>query len=432
MDTPYSQDYLKQQEIDKKLGITPSEQPTQINGKDIKRSEFLNSFRNLGESYLANSATPEQGKNLVNKYAEMGSKPTNLNDTDLINKYKATANLLQLPKMYGETTPKQSTPIETPQPTGQEQEDQQLQAQVDAQDADQDRADQQAQADETQQQKMANLQLDDDESEHNTYGDEEDVQNEDPNVAQEAITDLASRDTFQTPEQTQAALNLYGTSPSVQQFFRTSPQDMVLQTAIGRELEKIAQQHNIVPEQPTPNQRTQQFQQGNGIYVDPVSGKPVSRPGFFKRLGNAIKYMLGIGDMYETLPMQQGQAGQNPQQQTQPNLTNQAMQTSEAFNALNLGQGQQGNFNLGQRENQAPAYMSYDQYTPNYMMQNPSQYLQAINPQLAMQQPRQGQGSSPMLQASSQGVGREFDIPTGMSYNLPRVYNPYSPLESVL
>lgn len=418
----------------------PSNLPDTIRGKNVIKSSVLH--------------TPEEetGTNAVNYAGDVASA---------INDFAA------LPKNAEAAAPTPSIPQqsqgnqleETP-----EQQVQDQQAEIDSAQAQ--LAEQQSQAtdqeeqgettpdNETFEQQQHNLDLDDDEIEANTYGDPEDVQNEDPEIANQVVTHIAETDQFQSPEQAQAALNLYATSPSGQQFIRTSPTELVLQTALGRELQKLAEQHTIVPETPNPNVAKQPFQQGTGVYVDPVSGRPVSRPGFFKRLGNAIKYALGIGDMYETQPML-GTAQQGQPQQPMSNPQQQGLQTAQAFSAFNglggiQGMGQQGmqapppiqtgnaqadvqrilqggaggQVGMGAQTQGIPGQQPQGQQLPPYMM---PQNLQAFN-QGAPNQMQQGnpQGGVPAI---TNMRNMPWDIPSVRGQQ--PVYNPYSPFDNI-
>lgn len=346
----------------------------------------------------------------------------------------AINDLEKMPKVAEAATPNQQVPAPNIEaPTGQLEEtpEQRVQDLSDEQAADlyqQLDPEEQNETDpdnEIEEQQLHNLELDDHETEANTYGDPEDVQNEDPDIANQVVTHIAETDQFHSPEQAQAALNLYATSPSGQQFIRTSPSELVLQTALGRELQKIAEQHTIVPDSPNPNAAKLPFQQGNGVYVDPVSGRPVSRPGFFKRLGNAIKYALGMGDMYETQPMQGMSQGQP--QQGQGNPQQQGMQTAQAFNAFNGLGGMQG---MGQ---QAPQPMQTG---------NPQEDVQRIlqggagimpNMQQNAQQPPYMIPQNSQMMNGSQGQMPDMSKFTNMAsaQGHEPVYNPYAPFNNI-
>ena len=270
--------------------------------------------------------------------------------------------------------------------------------------------------------------LDDSEEEANFFGEPEEIQNEDQEGAAQAITELSSIEQFGTPEQSQAAMNLYAHSPSVQQFFRTSPQDLVMQTGMGKELERTAATYNIVPDSDQSIRTRTQFQQGDGIYVDPVSGKPVSRPGFFRRLANAIKYAIGIGDMYETQPMQGMGTSQtiNTNQIAQPSIERQGIplermaQSNPNFAGNMSMMGQDLNSVYAPLNNQLN-YQNQMSVAPR--MQNPQMFPgQEINyPQM---QGQMNPGISPLLRGSQTGQNNfYFDIPS--SPEQIQVPNPY-------
>jgi hypothetical protein len=197
---------------------------------------------------------------------------------------------------------------------------------------------------------------------------------------------------------------------------------------MGKELERTAATYNIVPDSDQSIRTRTQFQQGDGIYVDPVSGKPVSRPGFFRRLANAIKYAIGIGDMYETQPMQGMGTSQtiNTNQIAQPSIERQGIplermaQSNPNFAGNMSMMGQDLNSVYAPLNNQLN-YQNQMSVAPR--MQNPQMFPgQEINyPQM---QGQMNPGISPLLRGSQTGQNNfYFDIPS--SPEQIQVPNPY-------
>lgn len=452
-------DRLKEQEIDKKLGRTSKPSSVDEGIKSLTSSDTVKSnllpksdpdSRDFLKSFDSINPTPKLENAVVDKrnppnsqvqtMEGKGSPETNTNLVDYLNSGMSRGDTKEAIPANKLISAMQGTNIASAEedPTAQS-ETEQLQQENAALKEEAESAEPLPGTVEEEPQNQG-YELDDNEEEANQYGDPEDVENEDPQLGTAAVTQLSSIEQFTSPEQTQAAFNLYGNSPSVQRFFRTSPPDIVMQTGIGKELEKIASSYSIVPDSERSTTTRTQFQQGDGVYIDPVSGKPVSRPGFFKRLGNAIKYALGIGDMYETQPMM-GAGGSSMTTSSTSQRMNGGGSAGGMMQPQNMGQsGQQSmmgggisNFagNLGQGGYENPYAQLDSIYSQGTPQGNFNPQMPPFNPEMYMGQQQGGMPAiSPLLRGSQTGQNNfNFDIPQSPEpfFRSNRPTNPYLP-----
>ena len=360
------------QSISRPKANNTSAQSLNQTNQDPNRSLFLNSMDKL---YASNAASYDQetqnklGKDLNSSYSGLAAKPTNLQDTELVNSLKKIYESSGSPALYPSENTNQTSP-KTPAPqsdltqpdtnSGNESDawlrqygethgidPQQIEDFIGGKIDSVDTPDNDPNAD------MENEPTDPTGTYNviptEEYETEEDIL--DPETEQD-LQDIYGSPQFLGSDHEQQTMMKFANNPQIQNHFMSQNPQVVMGTALGQSLEGIANQYIVEPGNPMSERYRQRFDQGTGIYQDPFSGEKVSRPNFFQRLSSALKYVFGGNNNRQELHNDQMQL-RNSQSQPQ-----------------RLPFTQNNPFSYPARS---------DQFTPSTVMSNPLPYMNMGN-----------------------------------------------------